>query len=265
MDWNGKVAVITGGASGIGRSVALAAAQRGMDVVLADIDDGGLARVKGEIETLGRRVLPVHCDVTKDVDVDRLAEAAIGWQGHVDFLINNAGAAIFGPIEALTMADWEWQLQLNLFGVIRTARVFLPHFMQRGSGAIVNTASVAGLSGSPVLAAYTTSKHGVVGFSEALANYLRPRGITVSVLCPDAINTPIWERARRAEGATGQMTDRDRTTMRSPDEVAERLFAALDEDRFVVLTFPPGANPRVEARAAAIEAMAPRTASPQPA
>ncbi|HEY7296073.1 MAG TPA: SDR family oxidoreductase [Dehalococcoidia bacterium] len=269
LDWTGKVAVITGGASGIGRSVALAAARRGCDVVLADIDDGGMARVAGEVEALVRRALAVRCDVTKDPDVDALAQQAIGWQEHIDLLMNNAGAAVGGLLEALSMADWDWQLQLNLYGVIRTARAFMAHFMARGSGAIVNTSSMAGLSGPPILAAYVTSKHAVIGFSEALANYLRPRGITVSVLCPDAVDTPIWDRVRRVQGTQGegmgQVTVRDHAAMRSPDEVAERLFAALDEDRFVVLTVPPGTNPRAEARAAAIEAMALRTAAAQPA
>jgi NAD(P)-dependent dehydrogenase (short-subunit alcohol dehydrogenase family) len=266
MDWSGTGAVITGGASGIGRSVALAAAKRGADVVLADIDDAGMTRVKAEIEASGRRAFVIHCDVTKDAEVERSARQAIEALGHVDFLFNNAGAAVAGPIETLAMADWEWQIQLNVFGVIRSARAFLEHFMARGSGAIVSTASVAGLSGPPILAAYVTSKHAVVGLSEALANYLRPRGITVSVLCPDAIDTPIWDRVRRPDApppnAGGPAFGAPRSSMRSPDEVAERLFAALDEDRFVILPFPAGTNPLVEARAATIEAMVPRTTQP---
>src|SRR2546428_7653784 len=185
MQLAGKVAVITGGASGIGRGTALAMARRGADIVIADINDRRLEETRAAIATLGRRALAVHCDVAKDADVERLGETALSAMGHVDILMNNAGVVLRGALEQIPMADWEWSFGINLLGVVRGIRTFLPHMLERGSGYIINTGSVAGLialtgEGAP----YVASKFAIVGLSEALALYAHPRGIGVSVLCP---------------------------------------------------------------------------------
>src|SRR6266516_4855201 len=185
MEIANKVAVITGGASGIGKGTALAMARRGADVVLADVHDERLEQAWAEITALGRRALAVHCDVAQDADVERLAEATLGEMGRVDILMNNAGVVLRGALEQISVADWEWSFGINVLGVVRGIRTFLPHMLERGSGYIINTGSVAGLialtgEGAP----YVASKFAIVGLSEALALYARPRGIGVSVLCP---------------------------------------------------------------------------------
>jgi NAD(P)-dependent dehydrogenase (short-subunit alcohol dehydrogenase family) len=166
MQFAGKVAVITGGASGIGRGTALALARRGTDVVIADINDLRLEETRAAIAALGRRALAVHCDVSQDADVERLGEIALNTMGHVDILMNNAGVVLRGALELIPVADWEWSFSINLLGVVRGIRAFLPHMFERGSGYIINTGSVAGLialtgEGAP----YVASKFAVVGLS----------------------------------------------------------------------------------------------------
>src|SRR5438067_2746036 len=194
MELANKVAVITGGASGIGRGAALALARRGADVVLADVNVARLDEARAAVEALGRRALAVRCDVARDDDVERLARTAIGEMGQVDVLMNNAGVVLCGALEDIPVADWQWEFDVNVFGVVRGVRAFLPHMLARGSGYVVNTASMAGLfaltgPGAP----YVASKFAVVGLSEALALYLRPRGLGVSVLCPGAVDTNLGE------------------------------------------------------------------------
>ena len=148
MELANKVAVITGGASGIGRGTALALARRGADLVLADIHEERLAETRAAVEALGRRALALRCDVTSDADVERLAEVAIAEMEHVDVLMNNAGVVLCGALESMPVADWQWEFDINVFGVVRGLRAFLPHMLARGSGYVVNTASMAGLFGS---------------------------------------------------------------------------------------------------------------------
>ncbi|HUF84779.1 MAG TPA: SDR family oxidoreductase, partial [Acidimicrobiia bacterium] len=145
MDVDGTVAVITGGASGIGRATALELARGGADVVVADLHDERAAEVVSEIEGLGRKALAVHCDVASDDDVERLAREAFDAFDHVDILFNNAGVPLLGPPDRVPMADWDWILQINLYGPIRGVRAFVPAMIKRGHGYVVNTASIAGL------------------------------------------------------------------------------------------------------------------------
>ena len=259
MDVDGAVAVITGGASGIGRSTALELARRGADVVVGDINDARIEEVRDEVETLGRRYLGVHCDVSKDADVDSLRDQALATMGHVDIMMSNAGVAMLGPAEGLSMQDWDWILQINLFGVIRGARAFIPHMLERGSGYLVNTASVAGLYAyawdHPT---YITAKFGVVGFSEALALYLRPQGIGVSVLCPSLVATNIGETSR-----FGGVDDPMKWLGGMPSGLDEAMDVALvgpmvadaiRDDRYLILTEPDEILPRVKERGASIGA-----------
>jgi NAD(P)-dependent dehydrogenase (short-subunit alcohol dehydrogenase family) len=242
MQCAGKVAVITGGASGIGRGTALAMARRGADLVIADINDRRLEETRADIATLGRRVLAVHCDVAKDVDVEHLGETALRAMGCVDILMNNAGVVLRGALEQIPMADWEWSFGINLLGVVRGIRTFLPHMLERGSGYIINTASVAGLvaltgEGAP----YVASKFAIVGLSEALALYVRPRGIGVSVLCPGSVDTNLYETERAigitpenalAEAASSAVFH---SVLMTPDQVGEVVVEAVQQQRFFVL------------------------------
>jgi NAD(P)-dependent dehydrogenase (short-subunit alcohol dehydrogenase family) len=242
MQFAGKVAVITGGASGIGRGTALAMARRGTDVIIADINDLRLEETRAAIATLGRRALAVHCDVSQDADVERLSEIALNTMGHVDILMNNAGVVLRGALELIPVADWEWSFSINLLGVVRGIRAFLPHMLERGSGYIINTGSVAGLialtgEGAP----YVASKFAVVGLSEALALYAGPKGIGVSVLCPGSVDTNLLE-TERAIGITPEMALAEAASsavfhsmLMTPDQIGEIVVEAVQEQRFFVL------------------------------
>src|SRR5215213_3642382 len=162
MEFQGATAVVTGGASGIGRSTALELARRGADVVLADIHDGRLC-------------LPVPCDVTSDADVATLADAAFAEFGTVDLLMNNAGIAVLGPSYRVPMDDWQRILDVNVLGLVRGVGAFVPAMVERGSGYVVNTASIAGIwAYSWDCAPHITSKFAAYGYSEALARSLGP-------------------------------------------------------------------------------------------
>jgi NAD(P)-dependent dehydrogenase (short-subunit alcohol dehydrogenase family) len=239
----GEVAVITGGASGIGRGTALAMANAGADIVLADVNDARLVEVAAEIAALGRRVLTVHCDVSRDEDVERLAQEAEARLGPVGVLMNNAGVVLRGALEHIELADWRWCLGINLFGVIRGIHAFLPRMIERRHGYIVNTGSVAGLvaltgEGAP----YVASKFAVVGLTEALALYARPFGIGVSLLCPGGVNTNLAETGR----SIGMTPERERseTLMAQavqggkelqPEQVGDLVVQAVQAEQFLIL------------------------------
>ncbi len=244
MRLDGAVAVITGGASGIGRACALAMARRGADVVVADINLERMEAASGEVEALGRRAIGVRCDVSRDGELERLAERAIGALGRVDLLMNNAGVVLGGPVEQIPMADWEWIVGINLLGPVRGVRAFLPHMLERGSGHIVNTASFAGLvAHNPLTIPYDTTKHGVVGFSAGLALYCRPRGIDVSVLCPGYVTTNLSEHYRfRGEQSSEEALRRMPDAVVTPEDVAERVVEAVEAGRFLVLSQPEHAR-----------------------
>lgn len=259
MNFEGAVAVITGAASGIGRSTALAFARLGAHIVVADIDDGGMEEIRHEIEELGRRALTVHCDVTQDSSVKRLAAQTISTFGKVDILMNNAGVSVNGHLEKIGIDDWNWILNINLLGVIRCVHAFLPVMLNNKSGYIINTASLAGVLptwGSPSLAIntipYITSKFGVVGFSESLHTYLYPKGIMVSVLCPGAVSTNFISNIRFVSDSAQQTVDTqssvgndsetpeemDAGAVMEPDDVAKIVVEAMREKRFLILTHP---------------------------
>ena len=253
MEFKGKVAVITGAASGIGRSVALALAKLGADIVVADIDDVKLGEARQEIESMGRRALAIHCDVSKDADVDNLAAQTISTLGKVDILMNNAGVGVRGKVENISIKDWGWILGINLLGVIRGVHAFLPHMLKRGSGYIINTASAAGLVASepPPLAIrnipYSTAKFGVVGFSEGLFGYLRPQGIMVSVLCPGMVTTNLGFNSRYVGSdqeiadmkvMVEEMFDINTPGVIESDDVAQIVVKAMKEKRFFIFTHP---------------------------
>lgn len=244
MNLEGSTAVITGGASGIGRACALAIARRGADVVIADINEARMRDTVSEIQALGRRSVGVRCDVSRDGELEQLAERAIAEMGRVDLLMNNAGVVLGGPIEQVTMDDWEWIVNINLLGPVRGVRAFLPHMLERGSGYIVNTASFAGLvAHNPLTIPYDTTKHGVVGFSAGLALYCRPRGIGVSVLCPGYVETNLSENYRFRgldDSGPGPVRMPDLTVQ--PEAVAERVVQAVRAEQFLILSQPEHAH-----------------------
>lgn len=258
MNVAGEIAVVTGGASGIGRGTALALARAGADIVLADIHAERLATTSEDIRRLGRRVLAVQCDVSNDEDVARLADDVEAELGPVGLLMNNAGVVLRGALEEISLADWQWCFGINVFGVIRCIRAFLPGMIARRHGWIVNTGSVAGLvaltgEGAP----YVASKFAVVGLSEALALYCRPFGIGVSLLCPGGVRTNLAETGR----SIGMTPEREVAETRmaqtvqggeelDPARVGSLVVSAVQNETFLVLPEPEIHGELVRRRAA---------------
>jgi NAD(P)-dependent dehydrogenase (short-subunit alcohol dehydrogenase family) len=252
MQIDGAVAVITGGASGIGRATVFEMVRRGASVVAADIHLDRLEEVRVAVEEMGGRALTVRCDVAFDDHVEHLRHEVLEEFGRVDIMMNNAGVAILGPPETISMEDWDWMLQVNLFGVIRGVRAFLPHMMERGSGHIVNTASLAGLYAyNWDTIPYITGKFGVVGLTEGLALYAKPHGVGVSLVCPGLVETNLGESARVAGVPDGMqwMSEMPLKNSVSPETIATQVCDAVTEDRFIVLSEPDLVTERMQARA----------------
>ncbi len=190
-----KNCFITGAASGIGRSLAIALAKEGMNLFISDIDIENLEHVKKQIEMLGGNVYTHRCDVSKLDDFKKIAEKFFSILGNLDLLINNAGMAIVGNVVDLEIEDWKRVLDVNLWSVIYSIKVFLPHMLQKGSGHIVNVASGNGVIATADPAPYITSKFAVVGLSEALFGHLSTQGINVSVIIPMYVRTNIYNNA----------------------------------------------------------------------
>jgi NAD(P)-dependent dehydrogenase (short-subunit alcohol dehydrogenase family) len=256
-DFEDKVAVVTGAASGIGRALADRAAQEGMKVVLADVEEEALTRTEESMKAAGATVLAVRTDVSQARDVETLAQKTLHAFGAVHLLCNNAGVAgTAAPVWGSTLADWEWVLGVNLWGVIHGVRVFVPVMLAQDEEChIVNTASMAGLISSPGLGIYKVTKHGVVTLSETLHHELAERGanVKVSVLCPGIVNTRILESARNrpahppAEEPFDPASRAGWEALRQlvpagmpPAEVALAVFEAVRKDQFYVLTHPEG-------------------------
>ncbi len=198
MDFKGKTAVVTGSSGGIGKSVAIALAKEGVDVALASRNVPNMEQVKKEIEALGRKAVVIKCDVSKDEEVFKMRDAAIKALGHIDILINNAAVGVRGLLEDVKMEDWEYIVNTNLLGYVRNVQAFLPHFMARKSGYIVNVSSIQalGYTAEKLNIPYITTKAGILGLSECLFGYLGPMGIKVSCLVPGAVNTEISNNSR---------------------------------------------------------------------
>ncbi len=258
MELAGTVGVVTGGASGIGRATALELARRGARAVaLADVNDTRLAEAASELGELGAEALTVHCDVAQDADVERLRDTVLDAFGQVDVVMNNAGVALLGPPDTLTMEEWNWILQINLVGVIRGVRAFVPHLRARGRGWVVNTASVAGLYAYAWdTIPYITAKFGVVGLTEALALYLRPLGIGVSVLCPGLVSSNMGDTARigGVENPADWIRPMPLSDPVTPDVPGRLVCDAIEEERFLVLTHPDPTLERVARRGQDLDA-----------
>ncbi len=250
-DLNGKVAVITGAASGFGRELAVLCAAEGMKLVLADIDEKNLPETVKRLPP-GTQSISVKCDVSKAESVDHLAKETYAKFGAAHLLFNNAGVSPVGPAWSATLADWQWTLGVNLMGVVHGIRSFVPRMLeQKDECHVVNTASVAGLISVPASSVYCVTKHGVVTLSECLHYDLQlfKANVGVSVLCPAFVNTGIKdsERNRPAELAgTNPLARPFEKQMRkaiesgriSAADVARITLDGVKAGRFYILTHP---------------------------
>jgi NAD(P)-dependent dehydrogenase (short-subunit alcohol dehydrogenase family) len=252
----GRVAVVTGAASGIGLAIARACAAASMKVVMADIERPVLEREASALAQSGADVLTVPTDSSVLGDVERLRDAALEHFGGVHLLCNNAGVGSRGlPVWELPLRDFEWVLGVNLWGVIHGLHVFLPHLMTQPEAHVVNTASVSGLFHLPNMGPYNASKAAVVALSETLSFELGEQGlpIGVSVLCPSWVRTNISAAVRNlperlsyeltTEQAAQQARYKERRAAQKssddamePDEVAEQVLDAVRANRFYVIT-----------------------------
>ncbi len=251
QELQGKVAVITGGASGIGLAIAEAFASQGMKLVLADIEETPLNDAVNAMNSAGTQAIGVLTDVRKTEQIVALADRAYEAFGAVDVLCNNAGVAIGGTAWSISKEDWNWVMDVNLNAVIDGVRVFVPRMIEQGTvGRIINTASIAGLTTSPGMAPYFVSKHGVVALSECLHHEFALTGakLRVSVVCPGWVNTQVVESDRNRPGGPvnddevdplfGMVRAALRVTMPNampPSQVADLVVDAILNDKFYVL------------------------------
>ena len=272
-DFSGKVAVITGGAGGLGREFASIAAGLGMKIVLADVQQDALDAARSELEGQGAQVLAMLCDVRKGEQVQALADAAMARFGAVHLVFNNAGVGSGGLIWENSEADWEWVLGVNLWGVIHGVRIFTRLMLEcaqrdpQFEGHIVNTASMAGLLNAPAMGVYNVSKHAVVSLSETLYHDLQLVGapIGASVLCPYFVPTGISQSHRNrpqdvrmeaaptasqmaAQAMTAKAVESGKVTAA---QVAQMTFDAVRDGQFFIYSHP-GALGNVSARMDAI-------------
>ncbi|MBW5470957.1 SDR family NAD(P)-dependent oxidoreductase [Brevibacillus formosus] len=252
-----KVAVITGAASGIGRALAMRCAEEQMKVVLADVEVSALQQVEQELQSAGATVLAIVTDVGKEKDIQTLAQKTLDSFGAVHLLFNNAGVGAGSTIWQSTLADWQWVMNVNLWGAIHATQVFVPMMLKQGTEChIVNTASLAGLESGPGNSIYRVSKHALVSLSETLYHELKmiQSKIGVSVLCPGFVQTQICDahRNRPAEySKPGDIVEPSPMTTAidqfirsgveqgmSPKEVADHTFLAIKSNRFYILPDP---------------------------
>ncbi len=242
----GRTAVITGAARGVGRALALECARQGMRLVVADLDGALAQEVADEAKTLGAEAIAVAVDVSERDEVEALAERAYAEFGEVNLLFNHAGVSVRGPVLEASDIDWEWTLAVNLWGALHSIRAFVPRMReQAGPAHIVNTASMSGLvARQNEHGVYTASKHALVGLTNVLRDELEPEGIAVSCWCPSGMATNQTNsneyRPARFGGpydfeapSTGRLAN-----PMSPEEVAPRVLAGVRENRRFIITHP---------------------------
>jgi NAD(P)-dependent dehydrogenase (short-subunit alcohol dehydrogenase family) len=248
--------------------MARAFADEGMNVMLADVEQGALDSALGNLSRYGNHVRGVACDVADPGHVERAAQAALAAFGKVHVVCNNAGVAAGGGIDLISVDNWRWVVDVNLMGVVYGIRSFLPHIRAHGEGGhIVNTASMAGMINNMGFSPYAATKFAVVAMSEGLSTQLRPHGIGVSVLCPDFVRTRIGESGRNRPERYGQAQPLDPNSPAAalfaeiarrieagidPATVAARVLNAIREDELYIFTHP-NMREGVDGRFAAIQ------------
>lgn len=272
MELSGKIAVVTGAASGIGLATSERFAAAGMSVVMADIEADVLLAAATRLRDAGATVEPVVMDVSDVAQVEALRDTTVSTFGAVHVLFNNAGVGgTGGPTYRTPSAVWDWVVGVDLLGVAYGVSTFVPLMVDQGSGHVVNTASEAGLCATPMLGAYHAAKYGVVGLSEAMAMELAGTGVGVSCLCPELVATKIFESTRNAPAHLGlpapdpvpmaALETMLRTTALDPAVVAGQVVDAVENDRFWILTHDVTRD-RVRHRNGSLEAETTPTMAP---
>ena len=244
MEFRGKTAVVTGSSGGIGRSIAITLAREGVDIVLASRNVPEMEEVKGRIEELGQKALVVSCDVARDDDVSAMKEKAIAEFGKIDILINNAAVGVRGVLENVSLDDWKLIINTNLMGYIRNVHAFMPHFIERGSGYIVNVSSIQALmyTAEKLGIPYITTKAGIIGLTECLYGYLGPMGIKVSCLIPGGVRTNIAANSKYVgtEKEKEKMIKDTEEFFKMPffldsDQLAEGFLEGMKKEEYMIL------------------------------
>jgi len=253
MELSNQIAVITGGGSGIGRSLALALAREGCDLVIADLRAPAAEAVAREVAALGRRALAVPTDVAREAEVEALAGRVLAEFGRIDLFVSNAGVLLGGAVEQVTDQDWRWIMEINFYAHVYAVRHVLPGMLARDHGYFVHISSAAGLISTGTNIPYHVSKHAVVALAGGLAIDLRARGtkINVSVVCPEVVNTNLPDRTfsageigrdlsqdeRAAHGEAAEALKlRMATRGLDPDEAARAIVAGIKADRYMIYT-----------------------------
>lgn len=236
MRLDGRVAAVTGAASGIGRALAEVLAARGCELSLADVNEAGLAETAARVGGSGRRVTIHRVDVADPAAVDAWAAATVAAHGRVHLLVNNAGVSVTAPFEQQSLDDWHWIVGVNFWGVVHGCRAFLPHLRAAGEGHVVNLSSVLGIIGLPTQSSYCATKFAVRGLSEALWAELADSGIGVTVVHPGAVRTDIVRASRSADPAARErvMAQFERRAL-PPERAAEQIVRAVERGRMRVL------------------------------
>ena len=267
----GRVAVVTGAASGIGRALSERFAAEGMRVVMADVEAAALEHAAAAVRERAPAVLAVRVDVARPEDVERLAHETYAAFGAAHVVCNNAGVAVIGAVHEHTLADWQWVMGVNLWGVIHGVRAFVPRMLAGGDeGHIVNTASMAGLTTAPYMSVYDVTKHGVVALSESMYKEFEATGapLGVSVVCPGLIDTNIMRSARNRpaeladEGKAGPAAQAFAQALGDrlaggypPSEVASQVVRGIRERRFYIVPAQPQVRQAATVRAEDIIAL----------
>ena len=246
MQLTDRTAVITGAASGIGLALTKRLLEEGMSVVMADVEGATLAREASALTDSGAKVLAVECDVSDSDQIANVRDQALGKFGAVHLLMNNAGVASGSPNIRTKPQVWDWVVGVNLLGVAYGVSAFAPLMVEQGEGHIVNTASEAGLCATPMLGSYHATKYAVVGLSESLFMELDGTGVGVSCLCPELVDTKIFESGRNAPTATGikappeipisQIEQFMSTVAMDPRDVAGQIVYAVRANHFWIIT-----------------------------
>lgn len=228
--------LVTGAGSGLGRELATRWSAAGDQVLVSDVDADAAEAVAKELGAVARPL-----DVTSDADwVAALEWCRTTWGG-LDVLVNNAGVGAGGRFERISIEDWDWIWEINLKGVVRGCRTFVPLFKEQGSGHIVNVASLAGLMNLPAMASYNVTKAGVVALSETLRHELEPYGVHTTVVCPAYFRTNLGERTRSPDPAVVKVMDKLMASSKvTASDVAASVVDAVRDKRFLVLPHPDG-------------------------